>query len=142
MFSSRSKILFGFVFLVATSSVFGDSLTITDAWVKNLPPVTPMRAGYMTINNHTGQTIKIIGAESEVFTAVDIHETVMKDGMMSMQALPHLTIAPGETAKLAPGGKHLMMMKPQTTLKPGDIVSVTLKFDDGNSQTLQMTVRK
>ena len=77
-----------------------------------------MRAGYMTINNNTSQTIKIVGAESEVFTAVDIHESVMKDGMMSMQALPHLTIAPGETTKLAPGGMHLMMMKPQATLKP------------------------
>jgi len=142
MFVSRLKILLGFTLLLTTLSVFGDSLSITDAWVKNLPPVTPVRAGYMTINNNTNQAVTIISTESEVFNAVDIHETVMKDGMMSMQALPHLTINPGETTRLAPGGMHLMMMKPRTTLKPGDIVSVTLNFDDGNSQTLKMTVRK
>jgi len=132
----------GIILTLAMSPVFAEALNISDAWIKNLPPVVPMRAGYMTIENSTDQRIQIIGAESEVFTAVEIHETVEKDGMMSMQPVSVLTIPPGTTTQLAPGGIHLMMMQPEETLKPGDLVSVTLKFDDGNTQTMQMTVRK
>ncbi len=130
------------ILILAMPPVFAESLNIGNAWIKNLPPVVPMRAGYMTIENKTGQRIQIIGAESEVFTSVEIHETVEKDGMMSMQPVSVLIIPPGTTTQLAPGGIHLMMMQPQETLKPDDLVSVTLKFNDGNTQTLQMTVRK
>lgn len=119
-----------------------DTLKISDAWIKNLPPVVPMRAGYMTIENQSVQTLKIVEVESEVFTQVDIHETVEKNGMMSMQPMSPLVIPAGSTIKLAPGGIHLMMMQPKESLKPGDQVNVTLSFDDGNTQTLQMTVRK
>ena len=130
------------ILILATTPVIGDVLKISDAWIKNLPPVVPMRAGYMTIENNTDQGIKIIGAESEVFTAVEIHETIEKDGMMSMQPVSILSIPAGTEAKLTPGGMHLMMMQPEEDLKPGDLVSITLKFDDGSTQTLQMTVRK
>ena len=130
------------ILILATTPVIGDVLKISDAWIKNLPPVVPMRAGYMTIENNTDQAIKIIGAESEVFTAVEIHETIEKDGMMSMQPVSILSIPAGTEAKLTPGGMHLMMMQPEEDLKPGDLVSITLKFDDGSTQTLQMTVRK
>ncbi len=86
--------------------------------------------------------VSIIDVESEVFTAFDIHETMENNGMMSMQPLTSLTIAAGTSRELAPGGMHLMMMQPQQTLKPGDLVAVTLKLDNGDTQTLQMTVRK
>ena len=136
------RLIPGLILILAMNSAFAEALTISNAWIKNLPAVVPMRAGYMTIANNTSQSIEIIEVESEVFTAVEIHETIEKDGMMSMQPVSTLTIASGMTTKLAPGGKHLMMMKPEPILKPGDLVTVTLKFSDGNTQTLQMTVRK
>ncbi|MCP4188107.1 MAG: copper chaperone PCu(A)C [Gammaproteobacteria bacterium] len=128
--------------LLTAFPVIGASLEISDAWIQNLPPVVPTRAGYMIIANTSNQSVSIIGVESEVFTAVDIHETMENNGMMSMQPLTSLTIAAGTSRELAPGGMHLMMMQPQQTLKPGDLVAVTLKLDNGDTQTLQMTVRK
>ncbi|MCP4488057.1 MAG: copper chaperone PCu(A)C [Gammaproteobacteria bacterium] len=117
-------------------------LNITGAWIKNLPPVVPVRAGYMTIANTSNQSVSIVGIESEVFTSIDIHETVENNGMMSMQPLLRLTIAAGTSHKLKPGGIHLMMMQPSQILKPGDMVDIILVFDNGNTQTLEMTVRK
>ncbi len=130
-----------YLFLISFSSV-ADSLKVSDAWIKNLPPVVPMRAGYMTIENHSAQTLKIVDVESNAFMQVDIHETVENDGMMTMQPLSPLSVPPGASIKLTPGGIHLMMMQPKQSLKPGDLVDITLRFDDGNTQTLQMTVRK
>lgn len=128
--------------LMSSLSSTADSLIISNAWIKNLPPVVPMRAGYMTIENNSAQTVTIVEVESEVFTRVEIHETVEKNGMMSMQFLPSLVVSAGAMIKLAPGGIHLMMIQPKINLKPGDLVNVILRFDNGNTQTLRMTVKK
>jgi len=136
------KHLFMLALFVASFSAFADSIVVTEAWIKNLPPSVPMRAGYMKLENTSAKSLSIVGVESELFMQVDIHETVKKNGMMSMQPVPVLSIPAGTAVELAPGGMHLMMMKPKETLKPGDQVSITLQFDDDSTQTLQMTVKK
>ena len=136
------KYLFILGLLVSTFSTTADPLIIKNAWIKNLPPTLPMRAGYMTLENTSDKPISIVAVESEVFTQIDIHETVKKDGMMSMRPVSPLAIPAGTRTELAPGGIHLMMMQPQKTLKPGDQVSITLQFDDGSYQSLPMTVKK
>ncbi|MCP3687667.1 MAG: copper chaperone PCu(A)C [Gammaproteobacteria bacterium] len=128
--------------LIYTIPVMSAPLTISGAWIKNLPAVVPVRAGYMTITNTAEQNISITGIESELFTAVELHETVENDGMMSMQQLTGLTIAAGTSRELKPGGIHLMMMRPRQTLKLGDLVTVRLLLDNGDTQTLQMIVKK
>ena len=136
------KYVFVLCLLISAFSATADALIVTNAWIKNLPPTVPMRAGYMTLKNTSDKAVSIVAVESEVFTQVDIHESVKKDGMMSMRPLSPLPIPAGTTAELTPGGIHLMMMQPQKTLKPGDQVSITLQLDDGSFQTLQMTVKK
>ncbi len=142
MFKRLFRFIFSSIILIYTISALSAPLTITDAWIKNLPPVVPVRAGYLTITNASDQSVEVIGIESELFTAVEMHETVENDGMMSMQPLARLSIAAGASRELKPGGIHLMMMRPTQTLKLGDLVTVTLLFDSGDTQTLQMIVRK
>lgn len=117
-------------------------LEITDAWIKNLPMVVPMRAGYMDIYNNQAQTIKIDWLKSESFTRIEIHRSVEKDGLTRMLPVSVLAISPGETVRLAPGGIHLMMMNPLKTLVPGDYCVVTIGFDDQSTQEIEMIVRK
>ena len=81
-----------------------------------------MRAGYMRIENNSDTSYRITGVKSEVFTAIDIHETIEKNGMMSMQPIMQLTIEANTAVKLKPGGIHLMMIGPKQVLKPGDRV--------------------
>jgi copper(I)-binding protein len=117
-------------------------LEFSDAWIKNLPPPVPVRAGYMTIHNPQSQAISIVAIHSDAFASVEIHQTRMQDGMMRMDPVPNLTIAPGETVQLAPGGLHLMMMQPAQPTRPGEVHRITIDFDDGSRQTLKLTVRK
>ena len=117
-------------------------LEITEAWIKNLPMVVPMRAGYMDISNNQAQTIKIERLQSEAFARIEIHRSVEKDGLMSMQPVSVLAISSGETVRLAPGGFHLMMMNPLKTLVPGNKVVVTIGYDDQSTQDIEMMVRK
>jgi copper(I)-binding protein len=117
-------------------------LDISDAWIKNLPPAVPVRAGYMTIYNPQSKAASIVGLRSESFASVEVHRTLMQDGMMRMEAVPELTVNPGETVQLAPGGLHLMLMQPVEPTRPGEVHRIVIEFDDGSQQNLEMTVRK
>ncbi len=44
--------------------------------------------------------------------------------------------------ELAPGGFHLMMMNLQEQLIPGEKVAVTTHYQDRETQTIDMVVRK
>ena len=102
----------------------------------------PVRAGYMTIHNPDSKTVSIVSLSSEAFASIEIHETVMRDGMMSMEPVPTLTIEPDSTVQLTPGGLHLMMMNPGEPTRIGDIIEIRILFDDGSEQKLEMWVKK
>jgi len=127
--------------LVLPGSAFAE-LDIHNAWIKNLPPTIPVRAGYMTIHNAQTHTISIIAIRSDAFASVEVHQTIKQDGMMRMEPVPALTIEPDSTVQLAPGGLHLMMMHPKNPTKPGDVLEIVIELDDGSTQTLNMTVKK
>jgi copper(I)-binding protein len=130
------------VLLIYALPVSAENLQITDAWIKNLPAVVPVRAGYMKISNTRGQDITILSLESKLFEDIHIHQTFEVDGVASMRAIGDLTIRAGESLELAPGGFHLMMMNPLEGLTPGQKVVVTLHYQDQKTQTIEMVVRK
>jgi copper(I)-binding protein len=130
------------VLLIYALPVSAENLQITDAWIKNLPAVVPVRAGYMKISNTRGQDITILSLESKLFEDIHIHQTFEVDGVASMRAIGDLTIRAGESLELAPGGFHLMMMNPLGELSPGQKVVVTLHYQDQKTQTIEMVVRK
>lgn len=130
------------VLLIYALPVSAENLQITDAWIKNLPAVVPVRAGYMKISNTRGHDITILSLESKLFEDIHIHQTFEVDGVASMRAIGDLTIRAGESLELAPGGFHLMMMNPLEGLTPGQKVVVTLHYQGQKTQTIEMVVRK
>jgi copper(I)-binding protein len=117
-------------------------LEISEARIKNLPPTVPVRAGYMTIHNPSQIAVSIVAIRSDAFASVEIHRSVMHDGMMRMDPVNNLQIAPGASLQLAPGGLHLMMMQPVQETRPGDDIEIILQLDDGSEQRLMMKVIK
>ncbi len=91
--------------LLLPASAYAE-LEFSEAWIKNLPAPVPVRAGYVTIHNSGTKAVRIAEIRSETFTSVEIHQTLMQDGMMRMEPVVNLTIAAGETVQLAPGGLH------------------------------------
>ena len=129
------------VLLVLPGSAIAE-LDIHNAWIKNLPPVIPVRAGYMTIRNAQANAVSIIAIRSDAFASVEIHRTIAEGGMMRMEPVPTLVIEPDSSVQLAPGGLHLMMMNPAEPTKPGDVLQIVIELGDGSTQSLNMTVKK
>ena len=65
----------------------------------------------------------------------------MANGVMKMRPVEKgLTIDPGKTVKLAPGGYHLMMMDLKNPLKQGDKLPVTLEFEKAGKVSVSLDV--
>ena len=79
---------------------------------------------------------------SAAYGSVEVHESKVVDGMNRMRAVPELRINPQDAAVLKPGGLHLMLMKPVTTLKEGSRVAIQFKLKDGRTLLGEFEVRK
>ena len=86
--------------------------------------------GYMVIENTGDEADRLIAISATFATRAEIHETTMKNDVMSMAPLQDGLVLPaGETIRLKPGGNHLMFMGLTEPMERGDKHSVTLTFE-------------
>lgn len=100
-----------------------------------------MQAGFGRIVNRCDAPVAIVGASSEAFSDVSIHETTVADGVSRMRAVPELVVAADDEATLAPGGLHLMLSQPAASLAPGDRVAIDFTLRDGGTLRGEFEVR-
>lgn len=117
-------------------------IVIKDAWVREAPPVAKVLAAYMVIENHTNKEKVLTGVTSSSFDRIEIHRSIHKDGMATMEQQKQLTIPAEGNVTLQPGEFHLMLFNPSKVLKAGSEVSFTLKFANGSTSMLTARVKK
>lgn len=126
---------------VAQEVKAGD-LVITQAWTRATPNGAKIGGGYLTIENKGTAADRLVSGSVDAAGKVEVHEMSMDNGVMKMRALDKgLTIEPGKTVKLAPGGYHLMMFDLKQPLKQGDKVPVTLEFEKAGKVTVSLDVQ-
>lgn len=117
--------------LTACSSNGGEPIVVTDIRIEAPRPGAAMSAGYMTLRNPGQTPITVSAISSPQYGTVDMHETVVEDGVARMRELPRLLVPAGGEARLEPGGRHLMLRQPATDAGP-----VTLEFWSGDTLLL------
>ncbi|MDX1735805.1 MAG: copper chaperone PCu(A)C [Halioglobus sp.] len=123
-----NRILLLCLALLPLSSVAEPPLEISAAWVRALPPTQPNTAAYLTLRNGGERELVVVGASADVAGRVEVHHTRQVDGLMRMEQLQRLPVAPGATVKLEPGGAHLMLLDLQRMPAPGDEVRLCLQL--------------
>lgn len=114
---------------------------VRDGWVRWLPMDMPMTAGFGRIENPCRTSVIIVAASSPRFGGISLHETRIDEGVSRMRAVPELSIPAGETVLLQPGGLHLMLMQPQSTLQQGETIQIDFALKDGGTLRGEMSVR-
>lgn len=126
-------ILFAFIaLLTACNQNSKNSFSTNDAWVREAPPNASMMAGYVTLKNNTDQDSIITFAKSKQFNMVEVHRTIVVDGVAKMRQQNNLAIPAGSSLKLEPGSYHLMLMGPKSALKANDEITVTVGLKSGD----------
>ncbi len=110
------------------------------AWIRAAPPGAKMMAGYMVIHNDGKTPLRFVSAQSDAFGMVELHRSLIVNGMSTMRAAGEQTIPAGGVLHIQPGGLHLMLMQPKHALKIGDGVRFHLHFGDGSSMDVVAAV--
>ena len=117
-------------------------LVISQAWSRATPGGAKVGGGYLTIENKGTASDRLIGGASDAAGKVEVHEMTMNNGVMTMRPVEKgLTIDPGKTVKLAPGGDHLMLMDLKAPLSKGDKLSITLEFEKAGKVKVSLDVQ-
>ena len=140
----RNRVLAALILVLTQGAAASEEIgvSVRDAWVREAPPGVAMMAGYMALRNNTARSQILVAATSPGFETVMIHRTIVKDGMAGMEHARHIELRPNASLLFAPGGYHLMLLKPKRTLRAGDPVVINLEFRGGLVLPVAFEVRK
>lgn len=105
----------------------------------------PQSGAFVTLKNTGKQDNVLVQAEvaKELAQTVELHTHVNENGVMRMRELKDgIPLKAGETVELKPGSYHVMFFGLKNDLKPGQKFPMTLKFKNGESEIVEVTVRE
>lgn len=116
------------------------AVTVENAWVRLLPPTVKTTAAYMVIKSDTND--KIIAASSPASNMVEMHQSLMADGVMSMEQLPEIHLPANQAVELKPHGLHLMVMGLTAPLSEGQEIEIKLQLQTAGEVIIKAKVEK
>lgn len=139
---SRRFFLGSALVLMASPAFAAGGLTVDGAWVRQAPPGMKMLAAYMTINNGGATERKLVAASGPDFGHIELHRSVITNGVAKMIPQKNMPVPAHGELRLAPGGYHLMLMKPKRTFELGEMLPLTLRFANGQTITVKAVVKR
>ena len=137
-----SQLLLTAGLVLTTGLSFAKGMSIDSPYVREVPPGQMTSASFLTLKNDRDKEVALIKAVSDVAKNVELHEHVHNNGMMEMRQVAKISVpANGETV-LKPGGYHIMLIGLTRKIKDGDMIDISLEFDDGSKQDIKAEVKK
>ena len=109
----------------------GPEISVEALQIVSPAPGRTASVAYMILNNRGDSPAVLTRISSEQFATVELHETILMDGIAKMQALDYVSIEANDHIDFAPGGKHVMLFKPAQAWAPGKSISLQLHFESG-----------
>ncbi|MBB6245577.1 copper chaperone PCu(A)C [Rhodanobacter sp. A1T4] len=133
-------LLAGLMVASSTNATEAAHVQASHAWLRVLPGDLPAGA-YVTLENDGDQPAVLSGASSPLYADVMLHKSSSDGGMSRMAMVDSLSVPAHGKAILAPAGYHLMLMKATHPVKPGDTITLNLKFADGSTLATNFLAR-
>ncbi len=129
------------IFIAAPAWAQEIQAAVSNAWARATIGSTLVSAIYFEVKNTSDEPITLESVSASPGQAA-MHESVNKDGMMSMRPLQAVTIPAKQSVAFAPGGKHVMLTELKEPLNEGDSVKLSLHFNNGRALNLTVPVAK
>ena len=115
-------------------------LYVDQAWVRVSANDESPSAGYFTV--HGGEEdVRLLSVISPAVLRVEMHESVEKDGMMSMEPVKAVDIPARTDVTFGPGGKHLMIWGINPGAKAQGKLPLTFIFSNGDRIIYDAVIR-
>ena len=129
--------------LLCSAAVFAgaaDTVSVHEPYVRLAPPNAPASAAFMVLRNTGARDVRLVRADNPASRVTELHTHLNEGGVMKMRPVPAVEIKAGDETVLKPGGLHVMLIDLKAPLKEGEIVPITLGFDDGSSKRVDARV--
>lgn len=103
---------------------------ITDARVRLAAVADRPAAGYFTMKGARADD-RLLRIDSAVVDKIELHESAMNGGMMTMRQLAEVPLPAGATVEFAPGGNHAMLFGVDPRITPGTAIPMLFTFASG-----------
>jgi copper(I)-binding protein len=116
-------------------------LELNDLWVRASAPGQTNGAGYLQINNSGATADRLVSAQADAARRVELHTVITEDGVAKMRQVSGVDIPAHASAKLSPGGFHVMFLQLAGPFEQGTTVPVVLKFEKAGEIRVNFTVK-
>ena len=115
-------------------------VSVQSAWAR--ATVAQQRATGMFMQIKAKQDMKLVSASSDIAAHTEIHEMVKDGDVMKMREVKNVALPAGQAVEFKPGGLHVMFLDLKQQVKAGDVIPVTLTFEDaqGKQETTRVDV--
>lgn len=141
----KTNTLFLFLLLVSIFPIClsaQENILIHNAWINEAPPNAHVNAGYFEIENHQQHAITLVQVSSEEYERIDIHRSVVSDGVAKMVLQKSVIIAANTALTFVPGDYHLMLHHPRKQFRAGQQIQLSLMFANGKEMTVMAEIRR
>ncbi len=130
---SMKLVIAALALLLSACGGSAESLTVDNATYR--APLTDGGVGvaYFSITSATAD--RITGLSSPNAGRIEMHATVTKDGMASMERLDSVELPAGQTVIFAARGLHLMVFSPQP-VAPGATFPIQIELESGRKEAV------
>jgi copper(I)-binding protein len=128
------------LFSAGVLAAAADNVSVEHPYVRLAPPSAPTTGAFMVIRNNGDKDIKVLKADNPASRLTELHTHLNEGGVMKMRPVAAVEIKAKSEAVLQPGGLHVMLIDLKAPLKDGDVVPITLGFDDGSSKKVEAKV--
>ncbi|MEP6701637.1 MAG: copper chaperone PCu(A)C [Betaproteobacteria bacterium] len=116
-------------------------IRVDNAWVRGAVPGQLSTGAFLDLTS--ARDVKLIKVESPIAAVVEVHQSEMKNDMMTMHAVPSVALPAGKQVRFAPGGYHIMLMDLKQPVKNGESVPIklTLEYPDKKRETVEVSAQ-
>jgi hypothetical protein len=127
---------------LAAKDIRAGKIVITDPVLRVATAQARTGAGFMTISNSGKQADRLLSAASDIAAVTQLHATIREGNVMQMREQGQGVVIPASgRVAFAPGGLHVMFIGLKAPVSPGQLVKVTLKFEQAGAVDVALTVQ-
>lgn len=118
------------------------SISIDHPWSRATVAGIPNGVAYFGLTNSGDDDDKLVSASTPVADKTELHTHLKEGDVVRMRQVEDIVVPAGGSAKLEPGGLHVMLMGLNDPLEQGTSFPLTLVFDKAGTVTIDVMVDK
>lgn len=134
------SVLLGATLSFAALPAFAE-IVVENPYARSSSPMAQVGAAFMVIQNTGSEADRLVAASTDAARRVELHTHIMTDGVAKMVEVEDgFPVEAGGEVLLQRGGFHVMMMGLTAPFVQGEMITLTLTFEQAGDMTIMVPI--